>query len=89
LQPKYPIDAAKDLRVPVLGLYGGLDAGIPLNTVQQMQDELKKGKSKSEIVVYPNADHGFLADYRPSFNREAGADAWQKMLDWFKKNGAS
>ena len=36
-----------------------------------MQDELKKGKSKSEIIVYPNADHGFHADYRPSYNREA------------------
>lgn len=89
LQPKYPIDVAKDLTVPVIGLYGGLDQGIPLNTVQQMQDELKKGKSKSEIVVYPNAGHGFLADYRPGYNKEASEDAWKKMLDWFGKNGAA
>ena len=88
LQPKYPIDIAKDLRVPVLGLYGGLDTGIPLNTVHQMQDELKKGKSKSEIEIFPSADHGFLADYRPNYNKEAAEDAWKKMLDWFKKNGA-
>ena len=89
LQPKYPIDVAKDLRVPVLGLYGGLDTGIPLDTVYQMQDELKKGKSKSEIFVFPNAGHGFHADYRDGFNREASEDAWKKMLDWFEKNGAS
>ncbi|MDQ3801313.1 MAG: dienelactone hydrolase family protein [Acidobacteriota bacterium] len=89
LQPTMPIDVAKDLKVPVIGLYGGQDTGIPLNTVQQMQDELKKGKSKSEIVVYPNAGHGFLADYRPGYNREAAQDAWAKMLDWFKKNGAA
>jgi len=89
LQPKYPIDIAKDLRVPVLGLYGGLDTGIPLNTVQQMQDELKKGKSKSEIVVYPNAKHGFHADYRPDYNKESSEDAWKKMLAWFEKNGAA
>jgi carboxymethylenebutenolidase len=89
LQPKQPIDVAKDLTVPVIGLYGGLDRGIPLDGVQRMQDELKKGKSKSEIIVYPNADHGFLADYRPQYNREAAEDAWQKMLDWFKKNKAS
>lgn len=88
LQPTMPIDVAKDLTVPVLGLYGGLDTGIPLDTVQRMQDELKKGKSKSEIIVYPNAQHGFNADYRPSYNKEAAADAWAKMLEWFKKNGA-
>ena len=88
LQPSVPLDYAKNLKVPVLGLYGGLDRGIPLDTVQRMQDELKKNKSRAEIIVYPNADHGFLADYRPSYNKEAGADAWQKLLEWFKKNGA-
>jgi carboxymethylenebutenolidase len=88
-QPTMPIDYAKDLRVPVIGLYGGLDTGIPLDTVQRMQEELKKGKSKSEIVVYPNAGHAFNADYRPSYNKESADDAWAKMLDWFKKNGAS
>jgi carboxymethylenebutenolidase len=87
-QPTMPIDYAKTLKVPVIGFYGGQDTGIPLNTVQQMQDELKKGKSKSEIVVYPNVGHAFNADYRPSYNREAATDAWAKMLDWFKNNGA-
>ena len=89
VQPTMPIDVAQNLKVPVIGLYGGLDIGIPLNTVQQMQDALKKGKSKSEIVVYPNAKHGFNADYRDSYNPEAAADAWAKMLNWFEKNDAS
>ncbi len=88
VQPTQPIDVAKDLKVPVIGLYGGLDEGIPLDSVQRMQDELKKGKSKSEIIVYPNAKHGFHADYRPSFNKEASEDAWKKVQDWFRKNGA-
>jgi carboxymethylenebutenolidase len=66
-----------------------MDRGIPLDGVQRMQDELKKGKSRSEIVVYPNADHGFHADYRPTFNREASEDAWTKLIAWFKKHGAS
>jgi carboxymethylenebutenolidase len=87
-QPTMPIEYAKDLKVPVLGLYGGLDTGIPLDTVQRMQEELKKGKSKSEIVVYPNAGHAFNADYRPSYNKQSADDAWAKMKDWFKKNGA-
>lgn len=88
VQPTMPIDVAKDLKVPVIGLYGGLDQGIPLDSVQRMQDELKKGKSKSEIIVYPNAQHGFHADYRPSFNQESSEDAWAKVQAWFKKNGA-
>ena len=49
----------------------------------------KKGKSKSEIIVYPKADHGFHADYRPSYNKQASEDAWAKMLAWFKKHGAA
>lgn len=87
-QPKTPIDFAKDLKVPVIGLYGGLDKGIAVDGVQRMQDELKKGKSGSEIVIYPNADHGFHADYRQSYNKEASADAWARLLAWFEKHGA-
>ena len=88
-QPKTPVDYAKVLKVPVIGLYGGLDTGIPLDGVQRMQDELKKGKSGSEIVVYPNAKHGFHADYRDSYNKEASEDAWKRLLEWFKKHGAA
>lgn len=87
-QPTTPIDYAKDLKVPVIGFYGGMDKGISVESVQRMQEELKKGKSKSEIVVYPNAEHGFFADYRPSYNKEAGDDAWKKLQEWFKKNSA-
>ncbi|MEO7539583.1 MAG: dienelactone hydrolase family protein, partial [Pyrinomonadaceae bacterium] len=71
------------------GFYGGLDKGITLDGVQRMQDELKKGKSGSQIVVYPNADHGFHADYRPSYNKQASEDAWSKLLAWFKKHRAN
>lgn len=88
LQPTTPIDHVKELKVPVLGLYGGLDKGITVDSVTRMQEALKKEKSKSEIVLYPNADHGFHADYRPSYNKEASEDAWKKLLAWFKKNGA-
>lgn len=88
LQPTTPIDHVKELKVPVIGFYGGLDTGIPLDSVQRMQDELKKGKSRSEIVVYPNAKHGFHADYRESYNKQASDDAWAKLLAWFRKNHA-
>lgn len=89
LQPKYPTDIVKELKAPVLGLYGGADQGIPLETVDKMKDELKAAGSKSEIVVYPNTPHGFLADYRPSYRKTEAEDAWKKMLAWFKQHGVA
>ncbi|MGI8812214.1 MAG: dienelactone hydrolase family protein [Pyrinomonadaceae bacterium] len=88
-QPTTPIDYAKDLTVPVIGFYGGLDKGITVDGVQRMQDELKKGRSGSKIIVYPNADHGFHADYRPSYNKQASDDAWAKLQAWFQEHGAA
>lgn len=87
-QPTTPIDYAKDLKVPVIGFYGGQDKGITQDGVQRMQDEVKKGKSGSEIMVFPNADHGFHADYRPSFNKEASEESWKRLQEWFKTHGA-
>jgi carboxymethylenebutenolidase len=89
LQPKYPIDLAGELKCPVLGLYGGKDAGIPLKDVEAMREALKKAKKPSEIVVYPEAPHAFFADYRPSYRKEAAEDGWKRMLAWFKKNGVA
>jgi carboxymethylenebutenolidase len=92
LTPKQPIDLVDQLNAPVLGLYGGKDQGIPVESVEQMRAALKNSKSKaaarSEIIVYPEAGHGFHADYRPSYNKEAAADGWQRLQAWFKKYGA-
>lgn len=89
LMPKNPIDLAGNLKAPVLGLYGGQDQGIPLNTVEQMQAALAAAGSASKIEVYPNAGHGFMADYRDSYLPEVAKDAWGKMLAWFKANGVA
>ena len=87
LTPKNPIDIAADLKVPVLGLYGGKDTGIPNDTVEQMRQSLKSGSSGSEIILYPNAPHAFFADYRPSYRKEQAEDGWKRLQAWFKKNG--
>jgi carboxymethylenebutenolidase len=87
LTPKHPVDIASSLRAPVLGLYGGKDTGIPLDTVEQMRDRLRGCTQSSEIIVYPEAPHAFHADYRPSYRQADAEDGWQKMQDWFKKNG--
>jgi carboxymethylenebutenolidase len=89
LQPKAPIELAKDLKAPVLGLYGGADTGIPNDTVEQMKKALKDAGKPSEIILYPDTPHGFNADYRPTYRKDQAQDAWQKMLDWFKKNGVA
>lgn len=86
---KWPIEGVADLKAPVLGLYGGKDKGIPEKDVQAMRDALKAaGKTDSDLVLYPEAEHGFLADYRASYNAAASADAWARLLAFFKAHGA-
>ena len=84
-----PLDAVKDLKCPVLGLYGGQDKGIPAADIEAMRAAIKANHKQAEIVVYPDAQHGFLADYRPSYNAEAAADGWKKMLTFFKAHGVA
>lgn len=87
LSPQNPIDIAQDLTVPILGLYASTDEYIPIETIEQMRQALAKGKSDSEIIVYPNTPHGFHADYRPTYRPEAAKDGWAKLQAWFKKYG--
>ena len=87
MTPKNPIDYAGALKAPVIGFYGGKDAGIPLESLEKMRSALTVVGDPSQINVYPEAQHGFNADYRPSYDRAAATDAWKKMLDWFKKYG--
>jgi carboxymethylenebutenolidase len=88
-QPSYPLDLVARIKAPVLGLYGGKDDGIPLETVERMQAALKAAGSRSEIVIYPEAPHGFHADYRPTYRPEAAADGWRRLQAWFKANGVA
>jgi carboxymethylenebutenolidase len=85
LWPKSPIQAAADVKAPVLGLYGEKDAGIPLAQVDQMKAALTGANKTFEIKIYPEAPHGFHADYRASYRKEAAEDAWKEMQAWFKK----
>jgi carboxymethylenebutenolidase len=84
-----PLDAVKGLKAPVLGLYGGQDKGIPLADIEAMRAAAKAAGKTVEIVVYPDAQHGFLADYRPSYNPAASEDGWKRMLAWFAAHGVA
>jgi carboxymethylenebutenolidase len=92
LTPKNPIDIAGQLNGPVLGLYGGADAGIPVNTLAQMQNALaagNKASKASEFVLYREAPHAFHADYRASYRKDAAEDGWKRCLAWFKAHGVA
>jgi carboxymethylenebutenolidase len=92
LQPAHPVDVAAKLAAPVLGLYGGDDSGIPLDTVDKMKAALADGSAaakQSEFVIYPDAPHAFHADYRPTYRKEAADDGWRRCLAWFKRHGVA
>jgi len=87
LQPKNPLDLVGQLKAPVLGLYGGADPGIPVDTLAEMKTALKAANNPSEIIIYPDTPHGFNADYRPSYRPDQAKDGWSKMQAWFKQHG--
>lgn len=89
LRPKNAIDLVKDLKAPVLGLYGGADAGIPNESVDRMRAALKAAGNPSQIITYPDTPHGFLADYRPSYREEAAEDGWRRLMEWLRDNGVA
>lgn len=91
--PKHPVDLAVQLKAPVLGLYGGEDAGIPVTSVNNMKEVLALSASRgnkaaraSEFVLYPDAPHAFHADYRPSYRAAPATDGWNRALAWFKQH---
>jgi len=90
--PAHPVDLAAQLKAPVLGLYGGKDTGISLETVEQMKKALaaapdNKAAAASRFEIYPEAPHAFHADYRATYQAGPAKDGWEKCLQWFKQNG--
>jgi len=91
LHPQQPIELVGKLNAPVLGLYGGEDAGIPVASVEQMKAALVNGSPaarRAQFVVYPGAQHAFHADYRPSYHKGSAEDGWKRCVAWFQANGA-
>lgn len=86
--PRTAMDRVGEIKVPVLGLYGAKDAGVPIAEVEKFFAALKAAGTPAELVIYPEAGHGFHADFRPDNYRKADAeDGWKRMLAWFAKYG--
>jgi dienelactone hydrolase len=76
--PQNAFDLADAVKAPVLGLYGAEDQGIPPDQVRQMEARLQAAGKTAEFKIYPGAPHGFFADYRASYRKEAAEDAWRR-----------
>jgi carboxymethylenebutenolidase len=87
--PRHPVDLAQELKAPVLGLYGGADNGIPVDTVERMRAACKTAGKTCEFEIYPEAGHAFHADYRPSYRPDAAKDGWDRMLARFRAHGVA
>src|ERR1700730_8888410 len=85
LWPKSPTQLAPEMRAPVLGLYGETDQGIPVAQVEALKAALAQAKKTAKFKIYPGAPHGFHADYRSSYRKEAAEDGWNQMQSWFRK----
>ena len=87
IQPRTATDLAADLNAPLLCLYGGADTGIPVPDVEAARDKAKAAGKSVELVVYPEAPHGFHADYRPSYREADAKDGWARALAFLKSHG--
>jgi carboxymethylenebutenolidase len=89
IQPTTALDVAGEIKCPLLGLYAGQDKLIPVDMVHQAEDKAKAAHETVDIVIYPDAGHGFHADYRPSYRQADAEDGWKRALDWFKRYGVA
>jgi carboxymethylenebutenolidase len=80
------VEAASELQTPWLGLFGDLDQGIPVEDVETLRGGVRSASVPTEIVRYPDAEHGFHCDARPSYHRSSALDAWRRTLAWFESH---
>lgn len=89
IQPRTAGDVAAEIHAPLLALYGAADTGIPVASVEEARDRARAAGKTVELVVFPEAPHGFHADYRPSYRTEAAADGWARALAFLKRHGVA
>jgi carboxymethylenebutenolidase len=83
--PQFPalVGDTATLQTPWLGLFGDQDGSVPVDDVETLRGALAAAKVDTEIVRYPEAEHGFHCDVRPAYRADDAADAWARTLDWF------
>ncbi len=79
-------DLAPTLKTPWLGLFGDLDGSIPTNEVEGLRDAVAKAAPDTEVVRYPEANHGFHCDARSSYHEPSATDGWKRTLAWLDQH---
>jgi carboxymethylenebutenolidase len=84
--PEVVLDAARQIHVPVLGMFGEEDQGISVNFVHQTEEALQGAGAETEFHIYPGAGHAFFNDTSPErYNEAAARDAWPKTVAFFRR----
>src|SRR5262249_3328924 len=78
-----PIQDAAPMQTPLPGLFGDLDAMIPPDSVEALRVAVKAAPVETDVVRYPEADHGFHCDARASYHEDSAKDGWDRALAWF------
>lgn len=89
IQPETALAAVDKVLCPVLGLYGSKDAANPIPLIEKAEAKAKSAHEPVSFVIYPNAPHGFHADYRPTYRKQDAEDGWKRMLAWFHRYGVA
>lgn len=76
-------DQLSDLAMPVLGIFGAEDDGIPPEQVNAFESALDEAGVTTDIHIYEGADHAFANPSGTRYNEEAAEDAWQRTVDFF------
>jgi carboxymethylenebutenolidase len=74
------------IRIPVMGSYGSLDAGIPAEQVTMLRETLERAGVPNDVKMYEGAQHAFFNDTRPAYHAEAAADSWRRSLEWWDRH---
>jgi carboxymethylenebutenolidase len=88
-QPETALAVVDKVLCPVLGLYGSKDAANPMSLIEQAEAKAKSAPKPVSFVIYPDAPHGFHADYRPTYRKADAEDGWKRMLAWFRRYGVA
>jgi carboxymethylenebutenolidase len=82
-RPIGPLDVAREIKVPLLGLFGEEDQGIPVEQVHELERRVKEAGVPVETVIYPGAGHAFHNDTGPRYVESAAKDAWKRTIEFF------
>ena len=79
-------ESLSSIRWPVLGIFAGLDQGIPAESVNGFESSLNDLEIPNEIHIYPGVDHGFANPSGERYAPDESKDAWQKTLEFLESN---